>query len=123
MVEGHTMENSITGIPVFLLTMLERKFDTLLLSKSTDGGSNWVLYTARNYNGQTSWNQESISMPQFANQATLRFGFRFVNTVGTGGHNPSFAIDDFQIVGLPLSSVSTTGRSMTSSCHRMTYSL
>lgn len=67
---------------------------------STDGGGSWTATAApAQYNFQGSWTQQTISLPAFANQATLRFGFRFVNTVGLGATDPGFAIDDVQIIG------------------------
>ena len=65
---------------------------------STNGGSSWVLTSGGNYNNQSAWVQETISDPAFGNQATLRFGFKFVNGIGTGAQDPGFGIDDVAIV-------------------------
>ena len=44
------------------------------------------------------------------NQATLRFGFRFVNNVAVAGGDPAFSVDDIEIFGTPgTSNTITTG--------------
>ena len=65
---------------------------------STNGGVNWVLASGGNYNNQSAWMQQSISDPAFGNQATIRFGFKFVNGIGFGAQDPGFGIDDVSIV-------------------------
>lgn len=67
---------------------------------STNSGSSWNLISTpiTNYNNQTAWVQQTISDPSFGNQATLRFGFKFVNGIGTGAQDPGFGIDDVSIV-------------------------
>ncbi len=65
---------------------------------STDGGLNWTLTSAPlKYNNQATWVQKNISLPAFAHQSTLRFGFRFVNQVATAASDPGFGIDDILI--------------------------
>lgn len=64
---------------------------------STDGGANWTVVPG-NYNLQGTWTEESVSIPAFGNQASLRFGFRFVNSVGLGALDPGFGIDDVRII-------------------------
>ncbi len=65
---------------------------------STDGGLNWTQTTApQKYNSQATWVQKNISLPAFAHQSTLRFGFRFVNQVATTANDPGFGIDDIRI--------------------------
>lgn len=64
---------------------------------STDGGANWTNVGSQ-YNLQGSWTEQTVSIPAFGNQATLRFGFRFVNSVGFGALDPGFGIDDMRII-------------------------
>lgn len=66
---------------------------------STNGGSGWTLVTLpiSQYRNQSSWVQQSITLPAFNGAATLRFGFRFVNGVGSGAADPGFAVDDIRI--------------------------
>lgn len=64
---------------------------------STDGGANWTVVPG-NYNLQGTWTEASVSIPAFGNQASLRFGFRFVNSVGLGAQDPGFGIDDVRII-------------------------
>lgn len=63
---------------------------------STDAGSSWTLITepVQKYRAQATWTQQSISLPEFAGQATLRFGFRFVNQQTVSANDPAFGIDD-----------------------------
>ncbi len=64
---------------------------------STDGGTNWTNVGTQ-YNLQGSWTEQTVTLPAFGNQATLRFGFRFVNSVGLGALDPGFGIDDVRII-------------------------
>jgi hypothetical protein len=64
---------------------------------STDGGNAWTNVGAQ-YNLQGAWTEETVTLPAFGNQATLRFGFRFVNSVGFGALDPGFGIDDVRII-------------------------
>lgn len=64
---------------------------------STNGGGSWTNAGGQ-YNSQGSWTEQTVSLPAFANQATLRFGFRFVNSTGTTALDPGFGIDDVRIV-------------------------
>ncbi|MBL8001395.1 MAG: hypothetical protein JNL05_05475 [Flavobacteriales bacterium] len=69
---------------------------------STNGGSSWNLITTpvTQYNGGSNWSQQSIALPAFDGQATLRFGFRFVNGTSLfGGSDPGFGVDDVVITG------------------------
>ena len=71
---------------------------------STDGGSSWTMITTpiSQYKLQTSWTQQTISLPAFAGQPTLRFGFRFVNGTSSSALDPGFSIDDIVISGMSL---------------------
>ncbi|MFN4122503.1 MAG: T9SS type A sorting domain-containing protein [Flavobacteriales bacterium] len=72
---------------------------------STNGGTTWTLITTpiAQYNLTSQWQQQTISLPAFANQATLRFGFRFVNNTTSTASDPGFSIDDVRITASPLS--------------------
>ncbi len=67
---------------------------------SIDGGNAWIQLTSpiSDYINQDTWTQQSISLPVFDNQPTLRFGFLWQNkSGGSGPLDPSFAIDDIVI--------------------------
>jgi len=70
---------------------------------SVDGGSTWTQETTTSsYTGQVIWTNETITNAAWDSQASLLFGFRFVNGVpGTPSYFPSFSIDDFEVVGTP----------------------
>lgn len=65
---------------------------------STDGGSTWVP-TGFAMANDSIWDDTTLSLPTFNNQATLRFGFIFVNP--DTGWSPAFAVDDVTITGVP----------------------
>ncbi len=65
---------------------------------SIDGGTVWTNAGGQ-YNLQASWTEQTVTLPAFGNQATLRFGFRFVNSVGFDALDPGFGIDDVRIIG------------------------
>ena len=66
---------------------------------STDGGTFWTQVTSptASFFNQSTWATRIVSIPAFANQATLRFGFRFVNAISLNAADPGFAIDEFLI--------------------------
>ncbi|MBK9175701.1 MAG: hypothetical protein IPM46_05055 [Flavobacteriales bacterium] len=66
---------------------------------STNSGSSWnVINTPiAQYRNQGNWVQQSITLPAFSNQATLRFGFRFFNGTTLSAQDPAFAVDDVRI--------------------------
>lgn len=69
---------------------------------SVDGGNSWNLLGSpvAQYRNQSSWTQATITNALFDNQATLRFGFRFVNQAGlSSASDPGFGIDDIRIAG------------------------
>lgn len=68
---------------------------------STDGGSTWIQETTvSQYSNNPAWTNEVLSDPTWAGQATLRFGFRFVNLAAfSGASDPPLSIDDFEILG------------------------
>lgn len=72
---------------------------------STNSGASWdqVIYPSNIYfTQQTVWTEETVSIPAFANQATLRFGFRLKNSVGgnfPGVEEVGYSFDDFRIIG------------------------
>ncbi len=65
---------------------------------SIDGGGSWVQCGQLQYNNQTLWKYEVISLPVFENQPDLRFGFRWNNN-NSGASAMSFGIDDIIAVG------------------------
>lgn len=69
---------------------------------SLNSGSTWTKITTpiSNYNNQSNWTLQNITLPAFANQATLRFGFRFVNQVATAANDPGFGIDEIMVTGI-----------------------
>ncbi|MEO8590540.1 MAG: hypothetical protein ABI432_14280 [Flavobacteriales bacterium] len=66
---------------------------------SIDGGTSWIQITTpiAQYRNQSSWTQQNITLPEFSNQPTLRFGFRFHNAVSLNAQDPGFGIDDVRI--------------------------
>ncbi|MBK9148335.1 MAG: hypothetical protein IPM12_11045 [Flavobacteriales bacterium] len=66
---------------------------------STNSGASWNLISTpiSQYRNQSNWVQQSITLPDFSNQATLRFGFRFFNGTTTAAQDPAFAVDDVVI--------------------------
>ncbi len=68
---------------------------------SINGGTSWLQATSpiSQYRNQSNWVEQTVSIPEFGNQATLRFGFRFHNgTAIFGAADPGFAIDDVRII-------------------------
>jgi hypothetical protein len=78
---------------------------------STDGGTTWTQLTSPilKYKNQPTWTQQTISDPAFAGQATLRFGFRFVNGSSLNASDPGFAIDDLSITATTAEATLGTG--------------
>lgn len=80
---------------------------------STNGGSSWTIITnpgngTTQWRGQTTWINSQLSLPAWANQSTLRFGFRFVTGTTSGTElDPGFSIDDIEIRGYELCTPST----------------
>ncbi|XOV66225.1 MAG: T9SS type A sorting domain-containing protein [Fluviicola sp.] len=82
---------------------------------STDGGTTWNL-DQTNLNNQGAWLQSNFTNALWDNQATLRFGFRFVNGTTTAASEPGFSIDDIVVEGTSGgggSNTITTGTSLT----------
>jgi hypothetical protein len=62
---------------------------------STDGGTTWILTTSPSqYLNSPTWQQATLTDAAFDNQASIKFGFRFVNIIATAGADPGFCIDD-----------------------------
>lgn len=68
---------------------------------STNGGVSWTKQngTAK-YNNTASWTHQAVTDPAFAQQAQLRFGFRFVNAAALSASDPGFGIDDILVTGV-----------------------
>ena len=67
---------------------------------SIDGGTTWIR-TPKTYSKDSTWQKESIKLPVFDNQPSLKFAFIFINP--DVGESPAFAIDDVEITGTPTS--------------------
>lgn len=74
---------------------------------STNGGSSWLLQVG-NLQNQSTWIQSTYSNAIWDNQASLMFGFRFVNTTSASPLDPPMCIDDISIF-VPASASITTG--------------
>ncbi len=75
---------------------------------STNGGTTWTLSTATpQYINQATWIQETVTNAAFDNNASLMFGFKFVNTTATAGSDPSFSIDDINVSGTMPTGIAT----------------
>ncbi len=63
---------------------------------STNSGVSWNLVTTTpaHFNNQGTWVPQLVSIPVFAGQNTLRFGFRFVNNNTFNASDPAFGIDE-----------------------------
>lgn len=74
---------------------------------STNAGSSWIQCTTpiTQYRNQSAWVQQSVTLPVFGNQATLRFGFRFHNGTSFSASDPGFAIDDVRIEAATQNSI------------------
>jgi hypothetical protein len=71
---------------------------------STNSGSTWTqvnMATAAYFAQQTTWREETITLPEFANNATFRIGIRLANNGGTNFpvEEVGYAFDDFRIIG------------------------
>lgn len=72
---------------------------------STNQGATWTqvqFATPTHFTQNAQWIEETVTRPEFANQATLRFGFRLANGANnTAFPGPSigYSIDDVSIVG------------------------
>lgn len=69
---------------------------------STNAGASWTQVTTpiAQYRNQGTWTQQTITLPAFDQQASIRFGFRFVNNTSLmGGQDPGFALDNIRLAG------------------------
>lgn len=65
---------------------------------SLDNGNTWVLKQS-NINNTPNWSQTTITDAAWTNQASLKFAFRFVNTIATTAADPSFCVDQITVTG------------------------
>ncbi|HEU4716281.1 MAG TPA: T9SS type A sorting domain-containing protein [Bacteroidia bacterium] len=70
-----------------------------LVYYSTNGGTTWTALSTQYNNSSSAWTQASVTNAAFDNQATLRFGFQFVNNTTFNAADPGFCIDDVTITG------------------------
>ncbi len=84
---------------------------------STDGGATWLLQLGNIYN-ISSWQSLSQTNATWNNQATLRFGFRFVNNSSFSASDPPLAVDEITITGtlLVTNTITTTSISADTLC-------
>jgi hypothetical protein len=90
---------------------------------SVDGGSTWTQETTTmTYTGEVLWANETITNAAWDSQASLMFGFRFVNGVpgGTPSYFPSFSIDDFEVIGTPGACSNSTSNFSETACFSYT---
>lgn len=80
---------------------------------STDAGVNWTKASVpfSKYNNQGTWTNIDVTLPAFAHQPTLRFGFRFVNNTSMNATDPAFGIDDIRITATTFTGVSDLSNS------------
>lgn len=75
----------------------------LELYYSTNQGSSWTMVTSpvNDFSQNASWVQHEVSIPAFAEQSTIRFGFRLRNQISSVIYPGSigFGIDDFEVIG------------------------
>jgi PKD repeat protein len=65
---------------------------------SIDQGNSWILVSSSGqFSNQGNWTTSMISLSNFSGQASLMFGFRFVNEVTFTANDPGFAIDEFLV--------------------------
>ena len=74
---------------------------------SLDNGVTWVLQQT-SMQGQTSWQNATLTNAAWDNQPSLKFGVRFVNSTSASGSDPGFSMDDFEIFGTAISANSIT---------------
>lgn len=93
---------------------------------SLDGGTSWSSVNCpttgtTQWRNETSWVNDIVSDPSWANQATLRFGFRFVTGTTSSGSelDPGFAIDDIVVTGYTACSPTSSSISETA-CYSYT---
>jgi hypothetical protein len=94
---------------------------------SIDGGTNWTLVSTpiAQYRNSSVWTQQSIVLPAFAEQATLRFGFRFLNGTSFSAADPGFGLDDITITaeGAVPATVTTGAMPGTAYCEGAAFDL
>jgi hypothetical protein len=72
---------------------------------SLDNGSSWILKTG-GLNNITTWTNNTLTDAAWDNVASLKIGFRFLNSTASSPVDPSFAIDEVKITGTPASAAS-----------------
>jgi len=74
---------------------------------SLDGGSTWILKQST-LNNTTTWTQLNLTDAAWDNQASLLFGFRFVNNTSAAGADPGFSVDEILITSNSVGCAETT---------------
>ncbi len=71
---------------------------------SLDSGTSWTLITVpvSNYSFSAVWQHAVLSLPEWDNQPSLRFGFRFRNETASTASDPGFGVDDVRVSVIAL---------------------
>ncbi|OFZ18181.1 MAG: hypothetical protein A3D92_22455 [Bacteroidetes bacterium RIFCSPHIGHO2_02_FULL_44_7] len=93
---------------------------------STNSGSTWLpvtcpVTTSTQWRSQLTWVNSVVTNSNWANQATLRFAYRFISgATSTGSElDPGFALDDIDVIGYTLCSA-TSGSLTATACNAYT---
>lgn len=91
---------------------------------STNSGSSWTQCTApiTQYRNQSNWAEQTVNIPAFGDQSTLRVGFRFHNGTAFSASDPGFGVDNVRIVANSTSSI-TCALSVNSFCSGSSFGL
>jgi hypothetical protein len=91
---------------------------------SLDGGLTWTLEQTL-LNNQVVWGQTTLTNAAWDNQASLIFGYRFVNLVAATAADPPFCVDDIVVSGTAAANTITTATNIQPSawCQGMTTTL
>ncbi len=73
---------------------------------STDNGTTWKIISAprAKYFNEANWTSQTLTNPAWDNQATLQFGFRFVNQfhgMSDSIIDPAFGLDEIKVTATP----------------------
>jgi|GEM_PF-3498383 len=76
---------------------------------SLDAGISWIMLPTQ-YQGVSTWTQDSVADAAFDNQPALQFRFRWQNNGSGAGTDPPFSIDQVVVTGdaVPLENIVTS---------------
>ncbi|MEX1191550.1 MAG: T9SS type A sorting domain-containing protein [Brumimicrobium sp.] len=86
---------------------------------SLDGGSTWTLKQST-FNNTTAWTQLSLTDAAWDNQASILFGFRFVNNTASTAADPGFSVDQILITSNSVACAETTSSITETACDSYT---